>query len=132
MKIVDCFPKLKSVSLMSSRVEIYYNPKCRKSREALQILYEHNIEPTIHYYLDSPPSVEGLSQVLRKMGKKPRDIFRKSEPLYKELGIKNKDFSDDELLACLHKNPILIERPIVVKGQRAVIGRPPEDVRKII
>ncbi len=117
---------------MSSKVEIYYNPKCRKSREALQILKEKNIEPEIHYYLESPPSAEELSEVLRKMGKRPRDIFRKSEPLYKELGLKNKDLSDDVLLKHLHENPILIERPIIIKGQRAVLGRPPEDVKKII
>ena len=117
---------------MSNRVEIYYNPKCRKSRETLQILRESNIEPEIHYYLEDPPSKDELSGVLRKMGRKPRDIFRKSETLYKELGLKNKDLSDDDLLQYLNKYPILIERPIVVKGQRAVLGRPPEDVRKII
>ena len=66
------------------------------------------------------------------MGKRPRDIFRKSEPLYKKLGLKNKDLSDHDLLKCLHKYPILIERPIIVRGQRAVLGRPPEDIKKII
>lgn len=113
-------------------VTIYYNPRCRKSREALQIIREKGIEPDIKYYLKEPPSEEELSEVLRKMGKRPRDIFRKSEPLYKDLGLKNKDLSDEVLLEYLHKNPILIERPIVVKGQRAVLGRPPEDIRKIL
>ena len=82
--------------------------------------------------MESPPSKSELAEVLRKMGRKPRDIFRKSESLYKDLGLKNKDLSDDALLEYLHKYPILIERPIVVRGQRAVLGRPPEDVRKII
>ena len=117
---------------MAEKVEIYFNPKCRKSREALQILKDKNIDPEIYLYLEEPPSKVKLAEVLRKMGKKPRDIFRKSEPLYKDLGLKNKDLSDDELLDYLHKHPILIERPIVVRGQRAVIGRPPEDVKKII
>ena len=117
---------------MAEKVEIYFNPKCRKSREALQILKDKNIDPEIYLYLEDPPSKTRLSEVLRKMGKKPRDIFRKSEPLYKDLGLKNKDLSDDALLDCLHKYPILIERPIVVRGQRAVIGRPPEDIKKIL
>jgi len=118
--------------LMISKVTIYYNPKCRKSREALQIIREKGIEPEINYYLENPPSKEELSDILRKMGKSARDIFRKSEPLYKDLGLKNKDLDDEVLLDYLNKYPILIERPIVVKGQRAVLGRPPEDVRKII
>ena len=117
---------------MSRKVEIYFNPRCRKSREALQILRENNIEPKIHYYLENPPPKDELAEVLRKMGRKPRDIFRKSEALYKDLGLKNKDLSDNDLLGYLHRYPILIERPIVVRGQRAVLGRPPEDVRKII
>ena len=111
---------------------IYFNPRCRKSREALQIIKERDIEPEIKYYLEEPPSQAELAEILRKMGKRPRDIFRKSEPLYKDLGLKNKDLSDDVLLDYLHEYPILIERPIVVKGQRAVLGRPPEDVKKII
>jgi arsenate reductase len=117
---------------MHSKVTIYFNPKCRKSREALQIIKEKGIEPEIRYYLDEPPSTKELAEVLRKMGKRPRDIFRKSEPLYKDLGLKNKDLPDEILLEHLNKHPILIERPIVVKGQRAVLGRPPEDIKKII
>ena len=117
---------------MAAKVMIYFNPRCRKSREALQIIKERDIEPEIRYYLDEPPSQAELAEILRKMGKRPRDIFRKSEPLYKDLGLKNKDLSDDVLLDYLHEYPILIERPIVVKGQRAVLGRPPEDVKKII
>lgn len=117
---------------MAAKVMIYFNPRCRKSREALQIIKERDIEPEIKYYLEEPPSQAELAEILRKMGKRPRDIFRKSEPLYKDLGLKNKDLSDDVLLDYLHGYPILIERPIVVKGQRAVLGRPPEDIKKII
>ena len=117
---------------MAAKVTIYFNPRCRKSREALQIIKERDIEPEIKYYLEEPPSQAELAEILRKMGKRPRDIFRKSEPLYKDLGLKNKDLSDEVLLDYLHEYPILIERPIVVKGQRAVLGRPPEDVKKII
>lgn len=115
-----------------AKVTIYYNAKCRKSREALQIIKEKGIDPEIRSYMEEPPSKAELSEVLRKMGRRPRDIFRKSEPLYKDLGLKNKDLTDDELLTYLNEYPILIERPIVVKGQRAVLGRPPEDVRRII
>lgn len=115
-----------------SKVTIYYNPRCRKSREALEIIKEKGYEPEIRNYLEEPPTKAELAEILRKMGKKPRDIFRKSEPLYKDLGLKNKDLSDEDLLEYLVKYPILIERPIVVKGQRAVLGRPPEDVKKIL
>ncbi|MCB1147029.1 MAG: arsenate reductase (glutaredoxin) [Leptospiraceae bacterium] len=117
---------------MISKVVIYYNPRCRKSREALQIIKDRGIEPEIRYYLEEPPTQAELSEILRQIGKKPRDTFRKSEPLYKDLGLKNKDLSDDDLLDYLIQYPILIERPIVVKGQRAVLGRPPEDIKKII
>ncbi len=120
------------MALPKNKVVIYYNPRCRKSREALQILRSYGIEPEIRYYLEDPPTKEELAEVIRKMGKRPRDIFRKSEPLYKNLGLKNKGLSDDELLEYLVKYPILIERPIVVKGQRAVLGRPPEDIKKIL
>lgn len=114
------------------QVTIYYNPRCRKSREALQIIKDRGIDPDIKYYLEVPPDQNELAEILRKMGKRPRDIFRKSEPLYKDLGLKNKDLSDDVLLDYLNEYPILIERPIVVRGQRAVLGRPPEDVKKIL
>jgi len=121
-----------STTSVHRKVIIYYNPKCRKSREALQIIRDKGIEPEVREYLEDPPSVEELSDILRKMGKRVRDIFRKSEPLYKELGLKNKDLTEATLLEYLHKYPILIERPIVVRGQRAVLGRPPEDVKRII
>ena len=117
---------------MRSKVIIYFNKKCRKSREALQIIREKGIEPEIKNYLENPPTKLELKEILRKMGKRPRDIFRKSEPLYKDLGLKNKDLSDDVLLDHLIEYPILIERPIIVRGQRAVLGRPPEDVKRII
>ncbi|MCS6983759.1 MAG: arsenate reductase (glutaredoxin) [Leptospiraceae bacterium] len=115
-----------------AKVTIYYNPRCRKSREALEIIKEKGYDPEIRNYLEDPPTKSELAEILRKMGKKPRDIFRKSEPLYKDLGLKNKDLSDDALLDYLVQYPILIERPIVVRGQRAVLGRPPEDVKKIL
>ena len=118
--------------MISNKILIYYNPRCRKSREVLQIIKEKNIEPEIRYYLEKSPEKEELAEILRKMGKRPRDIFRKSEPLYKKLGLKNKDLSDAILLDYLYKYPILIERPIIVKGQRAVLGRPPEEVKKIL
>ncbi len=118
--------------MILSKVVIYYNARCRKSREALQIIRDKGIEPEVRDYLAEPPTPAELSEVLRKMGKKPRDIFRKSEPLYKDLGLKNKDLSDADLIDYLHQYPILIERPIVIRGQRAVLGRPPEEVKKII
>jgi len=113
-------------------VTIYHNPRCSKSRETLALLEKKGVVPDIVHYLETPPSVAELKRILKKMGLKPRDIVRKGEARYAELGLKDRDATDDELLALMVKNPILIERPIVVNGDRAAVGRPPEAVLKIL
>ena len=113
-------------------VTIYHNPRCSKSRETLALLEENGVTPKIVKYLETPPSVAELKRVLKKLGLKARDILRKSEAAYAELGLKDSGHTDDELLALMVKNPILIERPIVVAGDRAAIGRPPEAVLEIL
>lgn len=112
-------------------MKIYHNPRCRKSRETLKIIKEHNIEVNIIEYLKNPPDKEELKEILKKLGKKPFDIIRKNEKIFKEK-FKNKNFSDEEWIEILTQNPILIERPIVIDKDRAVIGRPPENVLKLI
>lgn len=113
-------------------VTIYHNPRCSKSRQTLALLEEKGADPNIVDYQKTPPSVAELKKILKKLGLKAHDIVRKGEGLYAELGLKQRDVSEDELLELLVENPILIERPIVVAGQKAALGRPPEAVLKIL
>ncbi len=112
-------------------MKIYHNPRCRKSRETLELLRRHGIEPEIVEYLKTPPTKEELRDILRKLGMKPQDIVRKGEAIYKEQ-FKGKELTDEEWLDVLVQYPKLIERPIVVEGERAVIGRPPENALALI
>ena len=117
---------------MSRTVTIYHNPRCSKSRQTLALLEEKGVKPKIVEYLKAPPSAAELKRVLKKLGLSPRDIVRKGEAVYAELGLKDKDVSDDDLIKLMAANPILIERPIVVSGGKAALGRPPEAVLKIV
>ena len=111
---------------------IYHNPRCSKSRQTLALLEERGISPRIVDYLKTPPSAAELKTILKKLGLRPRDLMRKGEPLYAELGLKDRDLDDDALIALMVANPILIERPIVLSGGKAAIGRPPESVLAIL
>ena len=112
------------------RTTIYHNPRCSKSRQTLALLEERGIGPRVVDYLKTPPSAAELKTILKKLGLRPRDLMRKGEPLYAELGLKDRDLDDDALIALMVANPILIERPIVVSGGKAALGRPPESVSK--
>lgn len=112
-------------------LKIYHNARCSKSREACSILEEKNIPFETIDYLKTPPSQKEIKELLKKLGMKAEEIVRKGEHLYKEK-YKNKIFSETEWINILSENPILIERPIVVKGDKAVIGRPPEKVLELI
>ncbi|MBX3492450.1 MAG: arsenate reductase (glutaredoxin) [Parvibaculum sp.] len=107
---------------------IYHNPRCSKSRQTLALLEENGHAPKVIEYLKEPPSAAELQAILKKLKMKPRDLMRKGEDVYKSLGLDNEKLSDDELLKAMVENPILIERPIVVAGAKAKIGRPPESV----
>ena len=113
-------------------ITIYHNPRCSKSRQTLQILQEHDIDPEVVLYLETPPSSDQLKQLLKQLGKSPRELLRKSEQAYKDQGLSDASLSDDELIQAMVNEPRLIERPIVVKGQQAVLGRPPENVLDLI
>jgi arsenate reductase len=113
-------------------VTIYHNPRCSKSRQTLALLEERGISPRVVDYLKTPPSAAELKTILKKLGLRPRDLMRKGEPRYAELGLKDRDLDDDALIALMVANPILIERPIVVSGGKAAIGRPPETVLEIL
>jgi arsenate reductase len=106
---------------------IYHNPRCSKSRQTLQLLEDNNIQPEIRLYLQNAPSIEEIQTLLVQLGIKPLELMRTKETIYKELGL-SKDSTDEERLQAMHKNPILIERPIVIHNNKAKIGRPPEDV----
>ena len=98
----------------------------------MALLEEKGVNPRIVDYLKMPPSAAELKTILKKLGLRPRDLMRKGEPRYAELGLKDRDLDDDTLIALMVANPILIERPIVVSGGKAAIGRPPESVLEIL
>ena len=111
---------------------IYHNPRCSKSRQTLEILNEQDVNTEIVLYLENPPSTEKIVSILQKLGLNPRDIIRKGEEEYKLLNLKDQSLTENELITYMAENPKLIERPIVIKGDKAVIGRPPENVLSII
>jgi arsenate reductase len=111
---------------------IYHNPRCSKSRETLALLSDKGFEPVIIDYLKEPPSADELRAILKKLKMNPRDLMRKGEAVYMELGLDDAKLDDDALIRAMVENPILIERPIVVSGSKAKIGRPPESVLDIL
>ncbi len=111
---------------------IYHNPRCSKSRATLALLEENGISPTIVEYLESPPDAYTLSSLLDLLGLKPRDLMRKKEAPYTELNLDDPALTREDLISAMIDNPILIERPIVTRNGRAVIGRPPENVLELI
>ena len=112
-------------------ITIYHNNRWRKSRETLQLLRDNGHEPNVIEYLKTPPNVKELINICKILGKRPKDIIRKREQTYKALKI-NKIDGNDDLLIAMVRHPKLIERPIVIKGEKAIIGRPPENVLKLI
>ncbi|MGB0459184.1 MAG: arsenate reductase (glutaredoxin) [Porticoccaceae bacterium] len=112
-------------------ITIYHNPRCSKSRQTLELLKSKGIEPEINLYLDNPPSVGKLTELLQKLGIKANQLVRRSEAYYKD-NLKGEEITDKQLVEIMVKNPKLIERPIVVAGDRAALGRPPEAVLEII
>jgi arsenate reductase len=111
-------------------VTIYHNPRCGKSRQTLELLRKRGIEPRIVEYLKTPPSAAELRVLLKKLGMAPRQLLRSKEAA--EAGIDATALSDDKLVAAMVLHPIVIERPIVVNGDKAALGRPPEAVAKIL
>jgi arsenate reductase len=114
------------------KVKIYHNPRCSKSRETLQLLHDKGIEPEIVEYLKTPPSAEELDAILQKLGIEPRDLMRKKEKPYDENDLFDKSLDRQTLIRAMVEHPILIERPIVLAGDKAAIGRPPENVLAIL
>ena len=113
-------------------IRIYHNPRCSKSRQSLALLNESGQNPEIVEYLKTPPSREQLSEILSLLGMEPMDLIRKNEKEFKEAGLDNPDLDRDTVIDIMVAYPKLIERPIVVNGNMAVIGRPPERVLEVI
>lgn len=111
---------------------IYHNPRCSKSRQTLGLLTERGIEPEIVLYLENTPSADDIKSLLGKLGISARELVRKGEDAYKEHNLNNQDLTDDQIIQAMVNSPKLIERPIVVNGNNAVLGRPPENVLDII
>lgn len=110
---------------------IYHNPRCSKSRQTLQLLEDNGVEPEVVLYLEQPPTRAQLITLLSKLKLSPRELLRKGEDEYKALDLANPELEDEELLDAMVAHPKLIERPIVVRGERAVLGRPPENILKL-
>ncbi len=112
-------------------MKIYHNNRCRKSREGLAVLEELNQDFEIVNYLETPPTAKELKEILNMLGMKPIELVRKNEAIWKEQ-FKDKELSDDAILAAMSTYPKLIERPIIIKGAKAVIGRPVENIQKLL
>lgn len=118
---------------MSKAVKIYHNPRCSKSRETLNLLQSHGVEPEVVLYLETPADAATLRQLLKMLGmSSARELVRQKEDLYASLNLADSSLSEEELIQAMVENPKLMERPIVVANGQARIGRPPEQVLDII
>ncbi len=115
-----------------SKITIYHNPRCSKSRQSLQLLQEQGIEPTIVEYLQTPPSKSKLQALLTLLDMEPRELMRTNEAEYKENHLADTTLSKAQLIDAMIAHPKLIQRPIIVNGDKAVIGRPPENILEIL
>jgi len=115
-----------------SNITIWHNPRCSKSRQTLELIRARGIEPTIVEYLKTPPTAEQVAEALEALDVEPRELMRKKEAAYKELGLDDASLTRDALIAAMSENPVLIERPVVFRGKRARVGRPPEIVLSLL
>jgi arsenate reductase len=117
---------------MSDNINVYEKPTCTKCREMNKFLVENGVDFTkVNYYID-PIGEKKLRELLKKMGIAPRELLRTSEPIYRELGLGKKNFTDDEIVSLMVQHPDLIQRPIVERGDRAVLGRPTANVKALL
>ncbi len=116
---------------MSEQIVVWHNPRCSKSRNGIKYLDEKGVEYEIRRYLDEPPTVEELKRVLKKLGMSPRELMRTKEAIYRELGLK--EVTDEaKLIEAMAEHPKLIERPIVIRGEKAVVARPENKIDEIL
>ena len=113
-------------------MKIYHNPRCRKSRETLALIEQAGVKPEIIEYLKTPPIEAELDRILTMLGMQPQDLMRKGEAEYKQLDLAKRKLARQQAVKMMVENPKLIERPIVVAGKRAIVGRPPENVNELL
>ena len=117
---------------MPDKIKIYQKPTCTKCRETLSILRECGVDfDSVNYY-ETPLTAGELRDLVLKLGISPRELLRKEEKIYRELKIGQRELTDDQLIELMVENPDLMQRPIVVRGNKAVLGRPPETVKELI
>jgi arsenate reductase len=114
------------------QVTIYHNPKCSKSRATLKLLQEKQLDLEVIEYLEQPPSAEQLDRILTLLEMGPRDLMRRNEAPYRQLGLDGEALSRDALIAAICAHPILMQRPVVLANDKAALGRPPEQVLEIL
>lgn len=117
---------------MSDSVRIFHNPRCSKSRHAMGLLEDNKVQPQVVEYLKTPPTAVELDEILASLEMEPRELMRKGEAAYKNNNLDDPSLDRAQLIQAMVENPILIERPIVIKGNKAAIGRPPEKVLEIL
>ncbi|GAA3952550.1 arsenate reductase (glutaredoxin) [Allohahella marinimesophila] len=117
---------------MPTSLTLYHNPRCSKSRQALSLLEERSLDVQVVRYIDEPLTPTQLKALIDRLGCTPRDLLRKGEAEYKELGLDSLDISDDVLIEAMSSHPRLMERPILDNGEKAVVGRPPEMVLALV
>ena len=117
---------------MTDKITIYHNPRCSKSRATLGLLEDQGRQPEVVEYLKTPPTAAELKKILKMLGLEPRELMRRKEKEYKEAGLDDEGLSDTQLIEAMVKHPKLIERPIVIRGGKAALGRPPEKVLEIL
>jgi len=118
--------------MASDKPQIYHNPACSKSRETLQLLEDNNTSPEIIEYLESPPDADQIKRIIAMLGIPARELLRTGEAAYADAGLDDDNLDEDDIIRAICEFPILLQRPIVISGNRAVIGRPPSRVLEII
>jgi len=118
--------------MSDEKLIIYHNPRCSKSRETLKILRDNNRQPEIIEYLHEPPNKQELTNIIEMLGISPRQLLRTTEPEYKAAGLDDESISDEQIIAAICNYPPLLQRPIVIQGNKAIIGRPPIKVLEIV
>lgn len=117
---------------MTDSVRIFHNPRCSKSRATMGLLEDNKVQPQVVEYLKTPPTAAELDEILALLGMEPRELMRKGEAAYKDNKLDDPSLSREQLIQAMVDDPILIERPIVIKGNKAALGRPPEKVLDIL
>lgn len=115
-----------------TRATIWHNPRCSKSRETKKLLEDRGVELDVRLYLEDPPSKALLKKTLKQLGMKPRELLRTKEDAYQEAGLDDAKLSDERVLDAMIERPVLIERPVVIVGDKAAVGRPPENALALL